>query len=284
MHAKLMKGHTFAKGKQKLTYPASAEVKVDEIRLDVRREPGLGLLMRSFADKPLHNLELWGGRMLQYMQAFDVQRLDMGVIVNRSFADTYRYVRSSKGVPTELVDARVEFILFDVPDHGRIPYHARVAHRTKACNLLCDYRVPTFVPQRFTVADEAEVYALYEKVRNDGDEGLMVKDMGHLYEPGKRTNGWLKVKPEDDADALITGVTEAVSEAGEPLGRAGSLQGTCEDGSTVSIPGIDHTTGALWFAHPELIVGQWVEFQYMERDRQGGYRHPRFGRVREAKQ
>lgn len=278
-----MKGHTFAKGKHKLVYPASAEVKVDEIRLDVRREPGKGLLLRSFADKPLHNLELWGARMLQYMQAFDVTRLDMGVIVNQNFADTYRYVRSSKGVPTELVDARVEFILFDVPDFGHEPYSQRLSRRTRACNLLHDYRVPTFTPMRFVVNGQAEVYELYQRVRDSGDEGLMVKSMDHLYEPGKRTNGWLKVKPEEDADALITGITEAVSEAGCPLGRVGSLQGTCEDASAVSIPGIDHDTARLWFAHPELIVGQWVEFQYMERDRQGGYRHPRFGRVREAK-
>lgn len=283
MTEKLMKGHTFAKGKKKLTYPASAEVKVDEIRLDVRRSQQGLVLMQSYADKPLYNLGLWASRFGNYMEAFNVQRLDMGVIVNGSFADTYRYVRSKNGVPAELENCEVKFILFDLPDNTKDRYIDRIQLRRRAVSIMADYDIPAFTPRRLIAHCEADVMALYDEARAGGYEGLMVKSHDHLYEAGKRTNGWLKVKPEDDADALINGVTEATSEAGVPLGRVGSIQGTTEDGQAVSIPGIDHDTGRLWFADPSLIVGQWVEFQYMERDRQGGFRHPRFNRIREAK-
>ena len=284
---KLMKGHTWAKGKHKLTYPASAEVKVDEIRLDVRFEENC-LLFRSYADKPLHNIPNAHCRAFgNFMTAFEVQRLDMGVIVNRNFADTYRYVRSSKGVPPELVDAKVEYILFDLPGMGTLPYIERIQWRKRYCNIMADYRLPVFVPVRKVVYDEAEVLNMFDSVRHDGDEGLMVKDHAGLYELDKRTNGWLKVKPEADCDGIVLGYSEVVSEAGEPLGRVGSLrvEAHLPDGSTqlVNVPGIPHEIGMAWFQDPSLIVGQWVEFSYMERDRQGGFRHPRFGRIREAK-
>lgn len=280
---KLMKGHTFAKGKKKLTYPASAEVKVDEIRCDVRLTDK-GVQFRSYADKPLANLEEWGGVFADFMRAFDVTRLDMGVIVNRSFNDTYRWVRSTKGVPADLTGAKVEFILFDLPDLTEEPYIDRIQQRRRLCNIMGDYDLPVFVPRRVVVHDENDVMDLYASVRDGGDEGLMVKDHGHLYEAGKRTNGWLKVKPEEDADGIVTGWTEAVSEEGVELGRAGSLLVVCEDGSRANVPGIAHDLGREIAENFEAFRGRWLEFQYMERDRQGGYRHPRFNRFREDKQ
>lgn len=284
---KLMKGHTFAKGKKKLTYPAFAEVKVDEIRLDVRLNAAEGLVFRSFADKPLHNLTPFGSKFINAMQAGDIQRLDMGVLVNKNFNDTYRYVRSSKGLGADLAGLPVEFILFDVPDHGQRPFAERRKLRTRVANWLIDYGLPVYLPMGSVVQSEDEVLNLYGKVIAGGYEGLMVKSYDHTYEPGKRTNGWLKVKPEEDADGVVWGITEAVSEAGEPLGRVGSLRVTAHlpDGSTqeVSVPGIPHEIGKAWFLDPSLILGQWIEFQYMMRDRQGGFRHPRFGRIREAK-
>jgi ATP-dependent DNA ligase len=119
--------------------------------------------------------------------------------------------------------------------------------------------------------------------RERGFEGLMVKSLQHLYEAGKRTAGWLKVKPSDDADGIITELHEAVSEAGEPLGRTGSITIKVEDGSTATPHGIAHELGREMHEHPERFIGQWAEFKFMERDRQGGYRHPVFNRLREAK-
>lgn len=283
---KLMKGHTWAKGKHKLTYPASAEVKVDEIRLDVRLG-AKGVEFMSYANKPLHNLERWKQNFGRFMVSFDIERLDMGVIVNRSFADTYRYVRSSKGLPPELIDGKVEFILFDTPDKVGVSYIDRLQWRRRYANLMLDYELPVFTPQRKVVHNEDEVLAMYSTVRDDGGEGLMVKDHGGLYEADKRTYGWLKVKPEEEADALVVGVEEATGTTdlnkGQPLGRVGSLVLQLEDGSKAKCAGIPHDIGRAWLADPSLIVGEWIVFTYMERDRKEGYRHPRFERIREAK-
>lgn len=123
---------------------------------------------------------------------------------------------------------------------------------------------------------------MYGDLRLDGYEGAMAKTLDHLYSR-TRTFDWMKIKPKETFDGRITGFNEAVSEEGVPLGRVGSVNVACEDGSTASPAGFKHAHGrALWAARDSL-VGQWIEFEAMERDRQGGYRHPIYCRFREDK-
>ncbi|APU03163.1 ATP-dependent DNA ligase [Ralstonia phage phiAp1] len=281
---KLMKGHTFAKGKKKLTWPAVAEIKLDEIRLDVRAvegKMGWGVAFQSFADKPLLNLGDYAGSFLELMNDVDVRRLDCGVLVNRSFNDTYRYVRS-KTLPPELAGAKVEFILFDVPEDDR-PFGDRMHYLDTVAQIGVHYGLAMIRPERAEVKDEEQVWGLFASARERGFEGLMVKDYGHLYELDKRTNGWLKVKPEEDEDGIITAINQAHSLEGVPLDRAGSVTITVPGGSGADASGIPHELGRLMQANPDQFIGQWATFSYMERDRQGGYRHPRFERIREEK-
>ena len=119
----------------------------------------------------------------------------------------------------------------------------------------------------------------------------MVKSLDHVYERGARIYGWLKYKPEEDADGVITELHEAICGKDQPhlglrkgdrLGRIGSVTVRMADGSTASPHGIAFPLGRDMFDHPEKYIGQWCEFKYMEIDRQGGYRHPTFHRLREA--
>jgi ATP-dependent DNA ligase len=119
--------------------------------------------------------------------------------------------------------------------------------------------------------------------RARGYEGLMVKSMQGMYEAGKRTYGWLKVKPDNDADGVIVALHEAHAQDGTALGRVGSATIDVDDGSTATPHGISHDLGRDMFENPAKYIGQWVEFKFMERDRRGGYRHPTFRRLREAK-
>lgn len=281
---KLMKGHTWSKGKARLHYPAVAEIKYDEIRCDIRLNSTDGLAFRSFADKPLHNMSFLAGNVREFMVHSGLSRLDCGVLANNSYNDSYRWVRSSKGVPGDLSSGLVQLVLFDSPNHGHIPYGERLhlldalAARGRECGI------PFIRPIRIQVRDAEQVDAAFAEALHRKYEGLMVKDLRGLYELGKRTFTWLKYKPEEDADGVITGINRATSIEGLPLDRAGSISIVCEDGSTADVAGINHELGRLMLAHPERFVGEWAEFKYMEIDRQGGYRHPRFHRIREAKQ
>lgn len=46
--------------------------------------------------------------------------------------------------------------------------------------------------------DEIELMKFYEEALKKGREGIVVKDLQSLYEPGTRTHTWLKLKPERD--------------------------------------------------------------------------------------
>ena len=283
----LMKGHTFAKGKHKMTYPAIAEIKVDEIRCDVQIDGSGEVAFLSFAGKPLFNLDHFAEKFRQTSLAvldkygMDITRFDCGVLVNKNFNDTYRYVRS-KTLKPEMANWEVEFILFDLPQ-SRARFSYRCEERESVVQQMVARGLNASEPNAIYMACEADVMPAYEWAKDRGFEGLMLKSLDHVYEGGKRTYGWLKVKPENEADARITAVNRANSMEGVPLDRAGSVSVECEDGSTADVGGFTHDLGRLMLAHPEQFIGQWMTFTYMERDRQGGYRHPRFERLREEK-
>jgi DNA ligase-1 len=63
-------------------------------------------------------------------------------------------------------------------------------------------RAPVF---RAASSDELEV--LFTAARERGNEGLMIKDLGSLYLPGRRGKAWLKMKREmATLDVVVTAV------------------------------------------------------------------------------
>lgn len=279
----LMKGHKWTERKHNMTYPAWVEIKHDEIRCRVLVLPDGRVQYESYAGNPLSNLEQFDMYWKELSALTGYTEFDTGFEANGNFNDSYRWVRSSKkGIPKEIADAPTLFLLFDLPELTTT-FEKRMVDRHTVCVLAASIGMQLFQPAGSWAHSEEGVAEMFIVARERGFEGLMVKSLGHLYEPGKRTAGWLKLKPTDDADGVILELHEAVSEDGTPLGRTGSITILVEDGSKATPHGIAHELGREMHEHPERFIGQWAEFKYMERDRQGGYRHPTFNRVREAK-
>lgn len=312
--AELMKGKVFAERKHTVKYPCIAEVKYDEIRVHVKLvteppsvERGGGdfephVVFLSYDGKPLYNLGLYSQMFLSFFRESGLTELDMGLEVNGNFNDSYRWARSKSGIPQEKLDKKtgkvapalnhsmVQFFLFDIPE-SKLPFRAdgwdRVEERRHIATLLRSRGLKINIPMLAPVFSEDELYAQFSAVRDAGFEGLMVKSYDHTYQKGKRIDGWLKLKAEAEEDGEIVGLTEAVSEAGQPLGRVGSvtLRVPHPDGtfSFASPHGLAHELGTYMWQHPDEFLGQWAMFRFMERDRAGGYRHPVWGRLRESK-
>jgi hypothetical protein len=301
----LMKGKVFGEHRHKLVYPLIAEIKYDEIRLHVKRFPQVGapglasyipehVEFLSYAGKPLCNLWHWADQFFAFMVEQGVHNLDMGVLVNGNFNDAYRWCRSSTGFPQEKLDKKtgkiapaldvsmMQFYLFDWPDSTE-DFRHRIRQLDKASIYMRQFGIPVSRPTRYPCHDEQELNELFVRVREAGHEGLMVKSFEHTYQPGKRIDGWLKMKPESEADGKVVRINQAISIEGVPLDRAGSIDVEMEDGSIASPAGIPHELGALLWRHPYNYMGHWLQFKYMERDRAGGYRHPSFVRFREDK-
>lgn len=296
---KLMKGYAIQERDGKIIFPAVVEHKHDEIRahLKIARSPdGTEVLwdVVSYAGKPLANCHSLFESLAIAADVMGYTEVDCGFEVNGNYNDSYRYVRSTKGLPDDLQYASVKIFVYDLPEH-RGTYECRVSDvqqlvwraTTKRLRKGVDKLTYSTVAQLTVFTDlddlDSRIDSVFGAVLADGYEGLMLKTLGGFYER-KRSKYVIKVKPEDHADGKIVGMQEAVSLKGEPLGRVGSLQVVMEDGSTASVPGIKHELATeLWVNRDKYIGKQWVEFKYMHRDRQDGYRHPRFFRLREEK-
>ena len=292
--ASLMKGNQWHErcdakkrnGDPVVTYPVYVEDKHDEIRchviVDYNDPHGPRVTFLSYSGKPLANMLRFHGLFITLARGTGHYEFDMGFECNGNFNDSYRWVRSTNGVPNDLVDATFKFFIFGLPSaEGTIlqQHHYRVEVAQYAEDWCS---IPVLVPHFMQCADSEQVDAAFSYARHRGLEGVMVKQPDALYER-KRTDGWLKMKPEDDADGIIEELIEAVSEQGEKLGRTGSVRILLADGSTACPHGIGHDLGRDMHNNPAKYIGQWCEFRFMMRDRQGGYRHPTFYRLREAK-
>ena len=286
----LMKGHVFADHAHKLVYPVRCEFKVDEVRVHMLRRPNGLIEYLSYAGKPLYNLGMFSEQLSALMHHFGLTELDCGFEAMHDFTQSKRWVRSSRGLPVDLAANRSDyrFILFDDPNstqeyRQRCYYLATLTKHANALGLKLDR------PEWVDAHDESDVHSAYAEARKRGFEGLMVKTYDHKYQRGKRIDGWLKYKPSLDEAGVVVAAQVAICgkdqpdlclKKGDSLHRIGSITVRMPDGSLASPHGIPHDLGRQWYNNPKEIIGETVEFCYMERDTQGGYRHCTFWRVR----
>ena len=300
----LMKGVSLTPAhRAKLKFPLWGEQKHDEIRCRVLYMPGsdIGLFepwvkYESYAGGTLYNMEEFTPKFMAYFNdpRTVYRELDIGIEVNGNFNDSYRWVRSSRGKPTEKLDKKtgkvapalyshmVQIILFDLPE-SKAAFSNRLVARIGERHRLCVHGIKASIPIGQELLRDEDIDRWFLACRNNGLEGAMYKEYDHKYRRGKAVGGWFKMKPSDTIDGVVTGVNQAVSDSGVPLDRAGSVNVRMADGSTASPAGFQHKLAYLIWQNPGLYIGQWLEFDYMERDRAGGYRHPTFKRFREAK-
>lgn len=203
-----------------------------------------------------------------------------------------------KGV-TEMAD--LHWWVFDLvtPTTAARPYSERYAILTARLRLLDHPRIH-LVPYA-VVNNTEELNAAIAKFAAEGYEGTIVRNPRAPYKEGRATKKgqqlW-RVKPWADAEILVTGITEGMSnqnaaekstlgrtkrssaKAGMvPNGQVGSIQGTLladfhdpitgallfKKGLEITVsPGEMTVAEAIdLFNHPEKIVGHIVKFQHM---------------------
>jgi bifunctional non-homologous end joining protein LigD len=60
--------------------------------------------------------------------------------------------------------------------------------------------------------------ALFEAAKSQSLEGIVAKKITSIYEPGRRSQAWLKIKTFSDLDAIVVGWTEGSGQRQEKLG------------------------------------------------------------------
>ncbi len=188
----------------KVVYPARSELKYDGSRLQVHKWGSqIQLFSRRGVEKSQTLPEIVG-----IAEEFEAQSciIDSEVIAvdedGRFLPFQYLLERT---VPRELSEedlaARREKVkltvrAFDILYLNGVvlmdmPLSERIKH-------LQEVVLPEYSAEGRDCKDTVDLMKFYEEAIKKGLEGIIVKDAKSLYEPGKRTYTWLKIKPERD--------------------------------------------------------------------------------------
>lgn len=276
-----------------------AQPKRDEIRCTVTIE-GDKVLYTSAQGKPLCNLQQFEHMWLSIAKKTGLTVFDTGVSVNDDFDTTKRVLRSStveyslfghvlstlytkkptKNNPTGDIFfygfLTAFFWLYDLPEVQGNDFKKRLDVMYKIRSYEPDF---VGVPETWLLLDSDAVYGKYGLCVDNKLEGLMLKRSRHDYVNGRSTD-WMKMKPEEEKDGIITGFTEG---QGKFNGLIGSATIDFGDGSSTSVSGMDDATRLDMSRNPNKYIGRVARIPYMQRDSQGGYRHPRWGGLHEDK-
>lgn len=133
--------------------------------------------------------------------------------------------------------------------------------------------------ESYEVYDMVELQKLYEAKREEGHEGLIVKDPFCIYKRGKKS-GWWKLKPEQEADGIIQGVnwgTKGLANEGKVIGFSVLLEsGRLVDANNISRALMDEFTANVTEKGEDYYNGWACQIAYMEETPDGSLRHPSF--------
>ena len=246
----------------------------------------------SAQGKPLYNLSCWDELWIKAYNLTGLDTFDCGVIVNDSFDLTRRTVRAStkpydlSGATEQVVlekkaehyrgRLKAHFWLYDLPEFT-VPFSTRLSGMA---DIALNFPELCSKPETWYIGSEPELMRLYDAAVDVGYEGMMVKRTDYEYEPKRKPDLWMKLKPYEEVDAYITGAKRGQGKYSETLG---SLEVRTEQGEDISVSGMtDAERNALWH-HEDLTTERWIVVGYMGRDTKGGFRHPRFIRFHAEK-
>lgn len=211
-------------------------------------------------------------------------------------------------VPFELDTKHLQVVLYDIipldiiesGDDYNVMTLLRLEHVKVALPVLQDHfpEVEWCLSESHEVYDMDELDALYRQKREEGHEGLVVKDPQGVYKRGKKS-GWWKLKPENEADGVVVGLnwgTPGLANEGKVIG----FEVLLESGRVVSANNISQAlmeeftktvllsaSSADWHNAnedaqllPNPYEGWACQIKYMEETPDGSLRHPSFDKWR----
>lgn len=202
--------------------------------------------------------------------------------------------------PFRLDPAKLQVVLYDIipldiiesGDDYNVMTLLRLEHVKVALPVLQDHfpEVEWCLSESHEVYDMDELDALYRQKREEGHEGLVVKDPQGIYKRGKKS-GWWKLKPENEADGVVVGLNwgtpglanegkvigfEVLLESGRVVSANNISQALMEEFTRAVEATADHHEGS--YTNP--YDGWACQIKYMEETPDGSLRHPSFDKWR----
>lgn len=201
-----------------------------------------------------------------------------------------------KGLPFALHPNHLKVVLYDIipldiiesGDDYSVMTLLRLEHVKVALPILQDHfpEVEWCLSESHEVYDMDELDALYRQKREEGHEGLVVKDPQGIYKRGKKS-GWWKLKPENEADGVVVGLnwgTPGLANEGKVIGFEVLLEsGRVVSANNISQALMDEFTAEVKRQEDEEVnpyYGWACQIKYMEETPDGSLRHPSFDKWR----
>jgi len=164
---------------------------------------------------------------------------------------TYR-TNYAKGIRTDGDSTKDRFVVLDMIDEAPI-----FKNRLSKLQEMFEDHEWFHIPKQELVGTLATAKEIASRYVNEGFEGAMLKAPDHIYQPGKRVNNIVKIKPRLTADLLCVDVMEGT---GKYEGMVGALLLEDTIGRLVSAgSGLSDYQRSL---PPEYYVGKVVEIEY----------------------
>lgn len=209
---------------------------------------------------------------------------------NEEFAECYP--GRGKKVPFWVARSRLQVVVYGVVDMTTIadpkaegPIHSVTRLKAEAIVPLLQKYFPEIdwvLSESHTVFSLDELTDLYEKKREEGHEGLVVKAPLGRWKRGKKS-GMFKMKPSEEADGHVVRPvwgTDGLANEGMVIGFDVML----ENGMEVSATNISRALMSEFTENvksdPDYYKGWACQITYMEETPSGLLRHPSFDRWR----
>lgn len=212
--------------------------------------------------------------ILYLRQEFPNVSLD-GELFAKDWGSTHSAVRKHEGSKGE-----VDYFVFDVTVIDKEEQVDKTWHERRA--LLSDLlrncgdspiRTLTSIPLA-----GRNVKVVAKQYVSKGFEGIILKRSEAVYQPGKRSKDWLKVKFVNEVDAKIVGVEEG---KGKLKGMLGALAVRTEEGEEFKVgTGMSNSERKFLWSKHEGLIGLTVTLRY-QMDKKIVGRFPSYVRLRE---
>lgn len=182
-----MLAHNYKDRGRYISEPMYVQPKLDGVRILVNNKGGI-----SRTGKVVPRTEHWG-KHLNDGEFLDGECYKHGV-------DFETITSAFKTAPETL-----EFHVFDYHDVNRP-------------NMTFEERMSHVTVETLEVSKKDDLYKVHDSFASRGYEGIMIRNPRSTYEPGRRSNGLLKMKMFETAEFKIVGVHEGVGrDVGTPV-------------------------------------------------------------------
>ena len=188
----------------------------------------------------------------------------------------------SKKIPVDEEWKNIRYMVFDLPSSSE-PFKARLGELKNIVKTQCSKngKCPLIVPKHTTITSRNQMKEMFNNIVSKGGEGIMLRNPNAKYQQ-KRSKNLLKVKPTNDAEAIIINMIEG---KGKDEGRMGAIKVKHKKSGVEFKIGTGFTAAMrqdFWNKKNNL-KGNMVTFGYKGLTAKGVPRHPTFIRMRKNK-